>query len=297
MLSMPVKIAAMSALLSEFIEHHQRIFVLTGAGVSTASGIPDYRDDEGAWKNQKPMQYRDFVDRPAARQRYWARSFTGWHSFNQAHPNSAHLALARLEQFDRVAHTVTQNVDGLHQRAGSQRVTELHGSLARVVCLACDATIPRASMQQDLLDRNPVLADLSAQQAPDGDARLNEFDASEINVPACKACGGILKPQVVFFGETVPAVRVRECYDALAEADAMLVVGSSLMLYSGFRFVREARELGIPIAAVNRGKTRADEWLRLKIRQDCGTALQQALQQIQPDCANAVNGECDALPI
>ena len=196
-----------------------------------------------------------------------------------------------------MAHTVTQNVDGLHQRAGSQRVTELHGSLARVVCLACEATIPRTSMQQDLLDRNPLLADLSAQQAPDGDARLNEFDASGINVPACKSCGGILKPQVVFFGETVPAARVKECYDALAQADAMLVVGSSLMLYSGFRFAREAHKLGIPIAAVNRGKTRADEWLRLKIRQDCGTALQQALQQIQPDCANAINSECDALPI
>lgn len=297
MLPMPVKISAMSALLSEFIEHHQRIFVITGAGVSTASGIPDYRDDDGAWKNQQPMQYREFVDRPAARQRYWARSFTGWHRFNQAHPNSAHLALARLEQSGRVAHTVTQNVDGLHQRAGSQRVTELHGSLARVVCLDCEATIPRASMQQNLLDLNPALAELSARQAPDGDAILNDFDASGINVPACKSCGGVLKPQVVFFGETVPALRVQECYDALAEADAMLVVGSSLMLYSGFRFVREARQLGIPIAAVNRGKTRADEWLRLKIRQDCGTALQQALQQIEPDCANTANSGCDTLPI
>jgi NAD-dependent SIR2 family protein deacetylase len=297
MRSMPVKMPAMSALLSEFIEHHQRVFVLTGAGVSTASGIPDYRDDDGVWKNQQPMQYRDFVDRPAARQRYWARSYTGWHKFNQARPNTAHQALARLEQLDRVAHIVTQNVDGLHQRAGSQRVTELHGSLAKVVCLACDATMPRASMQQNLLDLNPVLADLSAQQAPDGDARLNDFDASGINVPVCQTCGGTLKPQVVFFGETVPDVRVQECYDALSGADAMLVVGSSLMLYSGFRFAREAHQAGIPIAAVNRGKTRADEWLRLKIRQDCGTALERAVQQIQPDCVNAVKSECDALPI
>ena len=287
----------MSALLSEFLNHHQRVFVLTGAGVSTASGIPDYRDDDGVWKNQKPMQYREFVDHHAARQRYWSRSFTGWRNFNRARPNSAHLALARLEQLERLTHIVTQNVDGLHQRAGSQRVTELHGSLAKVICLACDASISRTSMQQNLLDRNPVLADLSAQLAPDGDARLSDFDASRIDVPACETCGGILKPQVVFFGETVPAVRVQECYDALSGADAMLVVGSSLMLYSGFRFAREAHQAGIPIAAVNRGKTRADEWLSLKIGQDCGAALEWALRQIELDCAIPDNSECDALTI
>ena len=273
----------MSSLLPDFITDHERIFVLTGAGVSTASGIPDYRDDSGNWKHQKPIEYREFVDQHESRQRYWARSFIGWQRFRLAAPNQAHQALARLEQMDRLATTVTQNVDGLHQRAGSRQVTELHGSLAKVVCLDCRITIERAAMQQRLLDCNSVLIDLSAKSAPDGDALLNDFDHCAIDVPACESCGGILKPQVVFFGETVPRARVEECFDALATADAMLVVGSSLMLYSGFRFIREAQRAQIPIAAINRGKTRADELLQLKVEQDCGMALNAALDYIDPD--------------
>lgn len=263
----------MSSLLREFIAEHERIFVLTGAGVSTASGIPDYRDDSGDWKHQQPMEYREFVDRHEARQRYWTRSFIGWQRFHLASPNRAHQALARLEQLGRLTRTVTQNVDGLHQRAGSRQVTELHGSLASVGCLGCGAVIERASMQHQLLERNPPLADLSAQFAPDGDADLNNFDTSEVDIPACAFCGGILKPQVVFFGESVPPARVEACFSALASADAMLVVGSSLMVFSGFRFVRTAQRAGIPIVAINRGKTRADELLSLKIEQDCATAL------------------------
>lgn len=273
----------MSSLLTDFITDHERIFVLTGAGVSTASGIPDYRDDRGNWKHQKPTEYCDFVEQHEARQRYWARSFIGWQRFCRAAPNQAHQALARLEQLDRLATTVTQNVDGLHQRAGSRQVTELHGSLATVVCLDCGATIERAAMQQRLLDCNSALTDLSANSAPDGDALLNDFDHSAIDIPACESCDGVLKPQVVFFGETVPRARVQECFDALASADAMLVVGSSLMLYSGFRFIREAQRTGIPIAAINRGKTRADELLQLKVEQDCGMALNGALDHIDSD--------------
>jgi NAD-dependent SIR2 family protein deacetylase len=276
----------MSSLLTEFIAGHESIFVLTGAGISTASGIPDYRDESGDWKQQKPMEYRDFVDHYPARQRYWARSFIGWQRFGRARPNQAHDALARLEQLNRIAHTVTQNVDGLHQRAGSRRLTELHGSLATVVCMDCGVLRARELVQQQLLENNPVLANLSAHIAPDGDACLDGFDESSLIIPGCVSCAGILKPQVVFFGETVPVERVRECFDALRQADAMLVIGSSLMVYSGFRFVRTAQDMGIPIMALNRGKTRADELLTLKLELDCGAALNAALKQLDPDTAN-----------
>ena len=286
----------MSSLLTEFIAGHERIFVLTGAGVSTASGIPDYRDDSGNWKHQPPMEYREFVERHEARQRYWTRSFIGWQRFRQARPNQAHQALARLEQLKRLTRMVTQNVDGLHQRAGSRQVTELHGSLATVGCLGCGVAIERASMQQQLGERNPLLAELSAQIAPDGDAYLNGFDASGIDIPGCTSCGGILKPQVVFFGESVPAPRVEECFEELARADAMLVVGSSLMVYSGFRFVRAAQRANIPIAAINLGVTRADELLTLKVRQDCATALDSVLSKIDPDAGFAAKTKCDAVP-
>lgn len=268
----------MSARLSEFLARHQRLFVLTGAGISTASGIPDYRDESGKWKHRKPMEYRDFVGSHRARQRYWARSVVGWQRFQHASPNPAHVALARLERQGRLIRTVTQNVDGLHQRAGSRRVTELHGSLTTVECLDCAAQIPRASMQQSLLAGNPLLAHLTAQPAPDGDAVLDDYDETEIHVPSCKACGGRLKPAVVFFGESVPKARVESCYDALRQADAVLIVGSSLMVYSGFRFVREASRAGLPIAAINRGKTRADELIGLKLETDCARTLNAAIR-------------------
>ena len=276
----------MFSALTDFIVRHERLFVLTGAGVSTASGIPDYRDETGEWKHQKPMEYRDFVTSHRARQRYWARSFIGWQRFQQARPNPAHFALARLEQQGRLLCTVTQNVDGLHQRAGSQRVTELHGSLASVECLGCDAVISRATQQQQLLAANPVLAHLSAQLAPDGDAVLGDYDETEIQVPGCRNCGGSLKPAVVFFGETVPAARVESCFEALRQADAMLVVGSSLMVYSGFRFARAAAQAGLPIAAINRGKTRADELLELKFQTDCATALNAVIGDIETEIAD-----------
>lgn len=278
----------MMTTLVDFITRHERLFVLTGAGVSTASGIPDYRDEKGEWKHQKPMEYRDFVSSHRARQRYWARSFIGWQRFQQARPNPAHAALARLEQQGRLLRTVTQNVDGLHQRAGSKRVTELHGSLASVECLGCGSVIPRATLQQRLLAGNPVLAHLSAQLAPDGDAVLGGYDETEVRVPDCKNCGGILKPTVVFFGETVPAARVESCFEDLRQADAMLVVGSSLMVYSGFRFARAAAQVGLPIAAINRGKTRADELLELKLETDCATALTGAIGHFETGIADIV---------
>ncbi len=282
--------------LTEFFASHERIFVLTGAGVSTDSGIPDYRDHSGEWKHQKPMEYRDFVGSVAARQRYWARSYLGWQRFSRAAPNPAHQALAGLEQLGRLAHTVTQNVDGLHQRAGSRLLTELHGSLSSVDCLDCGGSFARSNLQQALLERNPQLALLSGEIAPDGDARLRDFDETRLDIPACGSCGGIIKPAVVFFGESVPPARVQQCRDALAGADAMLVVGSSLMVYSGFRFVREAAQLGIPIVAVNRGRTRADELLQFKFELDCATALGASLAQLTRGSLAPSDRECDAVP-
>ena len=200
----------MSDQLNEFIASHRRLFVLTGAGISTASGIPDYRDNSGAWKHQKPMDYRDFVASHSARQRYWSRSYFGWQRFSKANPNAAHSAIAQLELLGRLAGTVTQNVDGLHQRAGSRQVVELHGSLATVVCLSCGHSISRASMQQALLGSNPQLLAASGEIAPDGDAHLQSFDESTLDIPGCESCGGVVKPAVVFFGEGVPPERVRQ---------------------------------------------------------------------------------------
>jgi len=266
--------------LKQFIDSHERIFVLTGAGISTGSGIPDYRDRHGAWKHRKPMEYREFVASHAARQRYWTRSWFGWQRFSRARPNAAHHALARLEQLGRLSATVTQNVDGLQQLAGSRRVTELHGSLASVSCLACGETLARAAMQEVLSERNPWLPGLQGELAPDGDAEVAEIDVTRLRVPGCSACGGVLKPDVVFFGESVPPLRVQQCRAALAGSDALLVVGSSLMVFSGFRFVREACQRGIPVAAINRGKTRADELLQHKFDVDCALALTRLLRAL-----------------
>jgi NAD-dependent SIR2 family protein deacetylase len=254
-----------AAALRDFLAAHQRLFVLTGAGVSIASGIPEYRDADGEWKRPQPVQFRDFLRDPHCRRRYWARSLAGWPWFQRARPGAAHRTLARWQDQGRVARLVTQNVDRLHQQAGSREVIDLHGRLDRVVCLDCAAMIARSALQDELLRRNPAFAELAGVVAPDGDADLGETDYDGFEVPACPGCGGVLKPDVVFFGESVPGERVSAAAAALHEADAMLVVGSSLMVYSGFRFCRMAHAAGIPIAAVNPGRTRADDLLALKI--------------------------------
>ena len=267
--------------LSSFIRRHPRLLVLTGAGCSVASGIPEYRDHDGAWKSRPPVRYADFVASPAVRRRYWARSVFGWERVAGAEPGSVHRALARLEQAGHARAVVTQNVDALHQRAGSRRVIDLHGRLDEVECLDCGARIRRADMQALLLAWNgPFLAALGAAPGataaarPDGDVQL-EADFSDFRVPDCPSCGGVLKPAVVFFGENVPRARVDATLCALGAADALLVVGSSLMVFSGFRFCLAAREMGKPVAAVNLGRTRADELLSLKVASDCGPALEQ----------------------
>ena len=259
--------------LKTFVEKHQRLFVLTGAGCSTNSGIPDYRDGNGDWKRTQPVRFQAFVAHERTRQRYWARSMIGWRRFGMALPNDAHHALARLEANGQCQLLLTQNVDRLHQAAGSRDVIDLHGRLDLVKCMACSHTIRRAEFQADLVSLNPAWGELDAAALPDGDADLDGLDFSAFAVPACASCGGILKPDVVFYGENVPRDQVATAQQRLADADAMLIVGSSLMVYSGYRFAVEAARRGIPIAAVNLGRTRADELLALKIEEPCETAL------------------------
>jgi NAD-dependent SIR2 family protein deacetylase len=258
--------------LAAFIDRHPRLFVLTGAGCSTDSGIPDYRDADGEWKRGRPVMFQRFVADEGTRKRYWARSLVGFRRMRLARPNDAHHALASLEDRGRIAQLVTQNVDGLHQTAGSRNVIDLHGRIDVVRCLACGRCTPRERMQRELESRNPGFSGLDALEAPDGDADLEAtFDGFE--VPACDTCGGVLKPDVVFFGENVPAARVERAMAAIDDADAMLVVGSSLMVYSGYRFVKAMAEAGKPIAAINLGRTRADGLFALKVEDRCATVL------------------------
>ncbi len=259
--------------LLEFLREKRRLFVLTGAGCSTASGIPDYRDDAGAWKHKQPIKLQQFVGSEAMRKRYWARSRVGWKRIRDARPNSAHEALAQLEQRGRVGCLVTQNVDGLHRRAGSTRLVELHGRLDLVDCMECRTSQSRDDFQTELIRLNPEFDAVVGHVAPDGDVDLGAFAYDRFHVPACHVCGGMLKPAVVFFGESVPAERVQRAYEELHASDGLLVVGSSLMVFSGYRFVRAAAKARIPIAIVNRGRTRADDLADALVRADCTTVL------------------------
>lgn len=266
--------------LAAFLADHRRLFVLTGAGVSTASGIPDYRDADGAWKRRQPIRYRQFVGSEAVRRRYWARSLLGWRRVAEALPNPAHHALARLEAGGRLGCLVTQNVDGLHQRAGSRHVVDLHGRLDRVECMGCRITFHRHALQEELVRLNPGFTDLPAVTAPDGDADLEGADYGTFRVPACPSCGGVLKPAFVFFGEPVPKGRTRRAFAALEAADGVLVVGSSLMVWSGYRFARTAARRGLPLALVNLGRTRADDLATLKLEACCGALLADAVARL-----------------
>jgi NAD-dependent SIR2 family protein deacetylase len=259
--------------LHDFVQRHPRLFVLSGAGISTDSGIPGYRDENGEWKRSPPITLQEFLGSLASRQRYWARSMIGWPVVAQAKPNDAHRALARLEAAAHVPTLVTQNVDGLHQRAGSSDVIELHGSIGAVTCLDCGTRHARSTIQQTLEADNPALLDVVAEPAADGDAHLEWHDLGGFRIPACPNCGGQLKPSVVFFGENVPRATVDDATRALEAADAMLVVGSSLMVYSGYRFCVWAQKMGKPIAAINLGRTRADPLLALKVAAPCAETL------------------------
>lgn len=266
--------------LTNFVEHYPRLFVLTGAGCSTGSGIPDYRDRNGNWKRQQPVCYQEFISSERIRQRYWARSLLGWPVFAGARPNATHSALARLEMAGYIHQLVTQNVDGLHQKAGSRRVIDLHGRLDAVTCLECRYREPRETFQRALAHGNPKFAALVTAIGPDGDADLEEADFSQFHTPSCPRCGGMLKPAVVFFGETVPVPRVERACQRLAEADALLIIGSSLMVFSGYRFCKLAAARGQPMAAINLGRTRADGELTLKVEQACDAVLLELLRRL-----------------
>lgn len=259
-----------AAAFERFLQSHQRLVVLTGAGCSTDSGIPAYRDEDGSWRQRRPVQYQDFVADAGWRRRYWARSLRGYPLMAGARPNAAHGWLRDLETSGRLELLVTQNVDGLHQHAGNGDVVDLHGSIHRVVCLACGEVSERARMQERLLATNPGFsAAAPSTPRPDGDAELDDAELDGFRVPPCERCGGVLKPDVVFFGESVPRERVDRTLEALERADALLVMGSSLMVFSGFRFCRAAARLGRPMASVTRGRTRADDLLDLRLRVGC----------------------------
>ena len=270
-------VATAAASLRDWLGRHQRVFVLTGAGCSTASGIPDYRDANGDWKRTPPITLQALVGSDAAYRRYWARSSVGWPRFLAARPNRAHHALAELERRGRVSLLLTQNVDGLHQRAGSRDVLDLHGRLDAVVCLGCGERTSREAVQGRIEAANPGWHAGMARAAPDGDADIADEAVAGFRAPRCARCDGLLKPDVVFFGEAVPRTRVEQARRALHGSDAMLVAGSSLMVWSGLRFVRAAVDLGLPVAILNRGRTRADDLAGLRIDADIATALEEAL--------------------
>ncbi len=255
--------------LADFLARHPQALVLTGAGLSTASGIPDYRGPDGVRRGRAPIQGPEFRRSTAVQQRYWARSMVGWATMAQARPNPGHVALAALELGQRIGSVLTQNVDGLHQRAGSVSVLELHGNIRTVRCLDCDATFSRAFIQTVMSEANPALAALLgpalAQPAPDGDAHIEPDALEEFHAPFCLHCRGTLTPDVIFFGDNIPAARTIDAVSRMEAADALLVVGSSLMVYSGFRFARMAAASGKPIAAINFGITRADDLIDLKV--------------------------------
>lgn len=277
----------MSERIAEFLARARRLVVLTGAGCSTESGIPDYRSPGGAWTRHKPIYYNAFVRSAEVRRFYWARSYRGWPRFDAARPNAAHRALAELESRGRVHQLITQNVDDLHQEAGSRAVVQLHGRNRVVICLGCNGTIPREEMQARLAERNAdwlaaapwhrLHAD-DADFAPDGDADVAPDVVGDFEVPECHRCGGVLKPHVVFFGESVPRDKVDYSFRRVEEADALLVAGSSLTVWSGYRFVKRAAERGLPIAIVNIGPTRADDLATLKVEAKCGEVLPAAVR-------------------
>jgi NAD+-dependent protein deacetylase sirtuin 4 len=257
----------------------RRTFVLVGAGCSTESGIPDYRGPETRHRARNPVQYRAFVGDDHARRRYWARAYVGWPRMRGAAPNPAHHALAELERLGLVTGVVTQNVDGLHHVAGSRAVVELHGALRRVVCLGCGALTDREHLQARIERDNPWIVGASAESAPDGDAELQLVDA--FVVPVCDACGGALKPDVVFFGENVPRARVDAAWGMLAEAERVLVVGSSLTVFSGYRFVKRAWDCQIPIGIVNVGESRGDALAAVRVDARVGQLLPRVVERLR----------------
>ncbi|MCD0448005.1 NAD-dependent protein deacetylase [Actinocorallia sp. API 0066] len=265
-----------AALLADLVADGE-VVVLSGAGMSTESGIPDYRGETGRSRPSSPMTYQTFTGSAEARRRYWARSHLGWRRMRGAAPNDGHRAVAELERRGLVAAVITQNVDGLHQAAGSRRVVELHGSLDRVVCLGCGARTSRALLDARLRAVNPSWEARPGLVNPDGDVSLTDAETASFTPVDCASCAGVLKPDVIFFGETVPRPRVEECYALTERAGALLVLGSSLTVHSGRRFVRHAAAHHIPVLIINRGPTRSDPDALCRLDAPLGPTLQTLL--------------------
>ncbi len=258
------------------------VVVLSGAGLSTESGIPDYRGPTGAARRATPMTYQVFTGDPGARRRYWARSHLGWRLIAGAQPNAGHRAVADLQQLGLLRGIITQNVDGLHQAGGTGDVVELHGALDRVLCLCCGARTSRADLDRRL---RTVNADWQARVRavnPDGDVELDDAALDGFRTVDCERCDGVLKPDVVFFGETVPAARVQTCFSLVEDAGLLLVLGSSLTVMSGYRFVLRAAALGVPVAIVNGGPTRGDAVADVRVDAPLGEVLPELVRRVRP---------------
>ncbi|XP_070151244.1 NAD-dependent protein deacylase Sirt4 isoform X2 [Polyergus mexicanus] len=268
--------------LKEFIDKHHRLCILTGAGISTESGIPDYRSAEVglyARSNHKPVLYKEFCNSDAIRRRYWARNYIGWSRFSSLKPNVTHKILKDLEYVGKVGCIVTQNVDNLHSKAGSKEVIELHGTAFRVMCLNCDHKICRYELQEVFQKLNPSMIAITQMIRPDGDVELSQAQVEDFNVPACDNCGGILKPDIIFFGDNVPRNIVQNVKNNVENSDALLILGTTLTTFSAYRIVLQAIEANKPIAIVNIGKTRADEFVNLRVEGRCGDILSKVWQQ------------------
>lgn len=272
--------ADLQALQSLVIERAP-VAILTGAGCSTESGIPDYRGANGTWNRRRPMQYAEFMRSEASRRHYWARNYLGWPTFDAAQPNSTHVAITSLETLGYCRMVITQNVDALHRRAGSSRLIELHGQSDRVVCTDCGERTPRLALQMRMRELNPHWSHVAAELNPDADAELTREETESFEPPCCERCRGILKPDVVFFGENVPRDRVEAAMRAVEEAGALIVAGSSLTVWSGYRFALRAHEAGLPVAIINVGDTRADRIATLKIEARCGNTLSRLAASLQ----------------
>ncbi|XP_018613842.1 NAD-dependent protein lipoamidase sirtuin-4, mitochondrial [Scleropages formosus] len=273
--SLPISSLALEQ-LQNFVSRSRRLFAITGAGLSTESGIPDYRSEGvGLYSrtDRRPMQHSEFLSNAKARQRYWARNYVGWPLFSSHQPNAAHVALRSWETAGKLHWLVTQNVDALHSKAGSQQLTELHGCTHRVVCLGCGSVSPRQALQVRFAALNPGWAADAGGVAPDGDVFLTDEQVQHFQVPSCEVCGGILKPQVTFFGDTVDRDTVRFVHQKLAESDGVLVAGSSLQVFSGYRFLLAASERKVPVAILNIGPTRADHLASVRVSARCGEVL------------------------
>ncbi|XP_063225807.1 NAD-dependent protein deacylase Sirt4-like [Bacillus rossius redtenbacheri] len=267
--------------LTGFLRSHSRILVLTGAGVSTESGIPDYRSEEVglyARSSTRPVKFQDFMKSPSLRKRYWARNYFGWPRFSSFSPNETHYSLSKLEELNKLQCIVTQNVDRLHHKAGSKNVIELHGSTFKVMCMGCDTRIDRHVFQEKLAELNSNMVLSATAIRPDGDVDLPQNQVDTFCVPSCDTCGGVLKPDIVFFGESVPMARVQLVKKNVEMCDSVLVLGSSLSVFSGYRIVLQAKQLNKAVVIVNIGDTRGDQHCKFKLNVRCGDVFPKCVE-------------------